>query len=117
MTGNFKMEQGVITLPAITYSVPGATIELKGTYGLLGGTLDFVGNAKMQATVSEMVGGWKGLLLSPLDSYLKKDGVGTEVPIHIRGTREQPQFGIDFDRIKLKAAKPQEDKSLNVKQP
>ena len=117
MTGNFKMEQGVITLPEITYSVPGATIELKGTYGVLGGTLDFVGNAKMQATVSEMVGGWKGLLLSPLDSYLKKDGVGTEVPIHIRGTREQPQFGIDFDRIKLKAAKPQEDKSLNEKQP
>src|ERR1035438_4851353 len=58
----------------------------------------------MQATVSEMVGGWKGLLLSPLDSYLKKDGVGTEVPIHIRGTREQPQFGIDFDRIKLERA-------------
>jgi len=116
MTGNFNMEQGVITLPAITYCVPGATIELKGTYGVLSGGLDFVGNAKMQATVSQMVGGWKGLLLSPLDSYLKKDGAGTEVPIHIRGTREQPQFGIDFDRIRLKTAKSQQDNSENQEQ-
>jgi len=44
-----------------------------------GGTLDFIGNAKMQASVSEMVGGWKGLLLTPLDRYLKKDGAGTEI--------------------------------------
>jgi len=84
--------------------VPGATIQLKGTYGVQGGTLDFIGNAKMQASVSEMVGGWKGLLLTPLDRYLKKDGAGTEIPIHIRGTRDQPQFGIDFNRMKGRSA-------------
>jgi len=85
--------------------VPGAVIQLKGTYVVEGGALNFTGNAKMEATVSEMVGGWKGLLLSPLDKYLKKDGAGTEVPIYIRGTREKPQFGIDFSRMKLGLAK------------
>ena len=104
MEGDFQMGGGVIKLPTLTYTVPGATIQLKGTYGVQGGTLDFIGNAKMQASVSEMVGGWKGLLLTPLDRYLKKDGEGTEIPIHIRGTRDQPQFGIDFNRMKGRSA-------------
>ena len=54
----------------------------------------------MQATVSKMIGGWKGLLAKPIDRYFRKDGAGTEVPIHIAGTRESPQFGVDFGRMK-----------------
>ena len=104
MEGNFQMAGGVITLPALTYTVPGATIELKGTYGVEGGALDFTGNAKMAATVSEMVGGWKGSLLKPLDRYFQKNGAGTEIPIHIGGTREQPQFEVDFGRMKGSSA-------------
>jgi hypothetical protein len=104
MKGNFQMASGVVTLPALEYTVPGAVIDLKGTYGVDGGKLDFLGTAKMQATVSAMVGGWKGLLLKPVDRYFKKDGAGTEVPIHINGTRENPQFGIDLDRMKGSSA-------------
>jgi hypothetical protein len=88
----------------LTYTVPGATIQLKGTYGVEGGALDFTGNAKMAATVSEMVGGWKGSLLKPLDRYFQKNGAGTEIPIHIGGTREQPQFEVDFGRMKGSSA-------------
>jgi hypothetical protein len=101
MQSNFQLEDGVITLPALEYTVPGAEIEFKGTYKLDGGALDFTGSAKLDASVSKMVGGWKGLLLSPADRYFKRDGAGTEVPIHIEGTREAPQFGIDLDRMKL----------------
>ncbi len=101
MEGDFQMAGGVVTLPSLTYTVPGAAIQLKGTYGVEGGALDFAGTAKMQATVSEMVGGWKGLLLSPLDRYFKKDGAGTEIPIHINGTREKPGFGLDLGRIQV----------------
>jgi hypothetical protein len=96
MQGDFKMAGGVVTLPNLVYTVPGATIDLKGTYGLDGGTLDFTGTAKMQATVSQMVGGWLGALLKPADRFFRKNGAGTEVPIRIQGTREQPKFGIDF---------------------
>lgn len=100
MGGDFQMAGGVITLPNLNYTVPGAVIQLKGTYGIEGGTLDFAGTAKLQATVSEIVGGWKGLLLKPADRFFKKNGAGTEVPIHVSGTREDPKFGIDFDRFK-----------------
>jgi hypothetical protein len=100
MQSDFKMEGGVITLPNLKYTVPGADIELKGTYGVESGALNFDGTAKMQATVSAMVGGWKGLLLKPADRFFKKDGAGTEVPIHIDGTRQDPHFKIDFGRMK-----------------
>ena len=100
MEGDFQMAEGVIALPSLTYTVPGATIQLKGTYGVEGGALDFAGTAKMEATVSEIVGGWKGLLLKPLDRHFEKNGAGTEVQIHIRGTREQPEFGVDLGRMK-----------------
>jgi len=100
MESSFQLAGGVITLPALDYTVPGAKIELKGTYGLDGGALNFDGTAKMDASVSKMVGGWKGLLLKPVDRHFKKDGAGTEVPIHIEGTREEPKFGIGVDRKK-----------------
>ncbi len=101
MKGTYMMENALITLPALEYTVPGAVIDLKGTYGVKGGALDFRGKARMQATVSAMVGGWKGLLLKPVDRYFEKDGAGTEVPIQINGTRENPQFGVEFNRMKL----------------
>jgi hypothetical protein len=99
MQGSFRMAGGVVTLPALAYTVPGAKIQLAGTYGLTDGALNFAGTAKMEASVSKMVGGWKGMLLAPADHLFKRDGAGAEVPIHIEGTREAPKFGIDFDRL------------------
>ncbi len=96
---NFKMADGVITLPNLKYTVPGAQIDLRGTYGLDGGTLNFTGTARTEATVSKMVGGWKGFLLKPADKLFKKNGSGTEVPIHVDGTEQDPHFGVDFKKI------------------
>lgn len=100
MRSDFTMADATIALPNLKYTVPGAEIDLKGTYGMHGGLLNFVGTAKTEATVSEMVGGWKGALLKPADRYFKKDGAGTELPIHVSGTRENPQFGVDLGRMK-----------------
>jgi hypothetical protein len=105
MRGEFHMADGSVTLPALEYTVPGAEVDLKGTYTIDSGLIDFAGIARMDATVSQMVGGWKGILLKPVDRYFKKDGAGTQVPVHIRGTRDDPEFGIDLNR--MKASSPQ----------
>ncbi len=96
MQSSFTVANGVVTLPDLEYRVPGADVALKGTYGLDGGALDFTGKAMMHATVSKMLGGWKGALATPLDHFFKKDGAGTEVPVRIDGTRDNPHFGLDF---------------------
>lgn len=96
MTSKFTIANAVVSLPDLTYTVPGAVIALKGNYDIDGGGLDFSGDARMQATVSQMVGGWKGALLSPLDRFFKKDGAGTKVKVHVGGTRRDPHFSIAF---------------------
>ena len=100
MVGDFQMDGGVITLPSLSYRVPGALIQLKGTYGVEGGALNFTGTAQLQATVSQMVGGVAGILIKPADRLFRKPGAGTVIPIEVRGTREEPVFGVDFEHFK-----------------
>jgi hypothetical protein len=99
MNGHFELGDGKLQLQDLSYRVPGAEILAHGAYGLKDGTLAFEGDARLDATVSQVVGGWKGFLLKPADHFLKKNGAGTDVPIHIDGTRKDPKFGVDFGRI------------------
>jgi hypothetical protein len=100
MQSDFKMAGGVITLPNLQYTVPGAQIALSGTYGVSGGQINFTGKARMEATISKMVGGWKGFLLKPADKFFEHNGAGTVIPIQVSGTRKDPQFGVDFGGLK-----------------
>ncbi|HTB98993.1 MAG TPA: hypothetical protein VK716_18435 [Terracidiphilus sp.] len=100
MQSDFKVAAGKVSLPNLDFTVPGADIQLKGSYGLVDGTIGFAGTARMEATVSKMVGGWKGFLLKPADRFFKGDGAGTEVPVHVDGTREHPEFGVDLKQMK-----------------
>jgi hypothetical protein len=99
MQGHFKLGGGTLQLPDLDYHVPGADIVVHGAYGLKEGSLGFEGDAKLEASLSKIVGGWKGFLLKPADRYLRKNGAGTDVPIHLSGTRKDPKFGVDFDRL------------------
>jgi hypothetical protein len=102
MHGDFKLADAGLNLSNLRYDIPGATIKLAGIYSLDGAKFNFAGTADMQATVSRMVGGWRGVLLMPFDRIFQKNGVGTEVPFKIDGTRSDPHFGLDFDRLKKK---------------
>jgi hypothetical protein len=96
MTGDFTMSAGEIKLPDFVYQIPGAEIDLHGKYVVEGGAIEFHGTARMQATVSHMIGGWKGKMLTPVDRLFKKDGAGTKLKIHITGTRDDPHLGLDL---------------------
>jgi hypothetical protein len=99
MQGHFQLSGGFLHLPDLDYHVPGADVQVNGVYGLEDGTLKFDGDAKLDATLSKVVGGWKGFLLKPADRFLKKNGAGTDVPIHLAGTRKEPKFGLDWNRL------------------
>jgi len=96
MHGVFDLADGKLRLPQLVCTVPGAEIQLAGVYTLDGREFDFTGHARMQAAVSNIVGGWKGKLLTPLDPFFSKHGAGTEVPIKITGTNTNPHFGLNY---------------------
>ncbi len=102
MQGDFQLEDASLRLSNLRYDIPGAAIKLAGIYSLDGAKFNFAGTADMQATVSRMVGGWRGVLLMPFDRMFQKNGAGAEVPFKIDGTRSDPHFGLDFDRLKKK---------------
>jgi hypothetical protein len=73
---------------------------MTGEYSLDGNTFDFHGTARMDAKLSQMVTGWKSILLKPVDPFFKKNGAGTEVPFKITGTKSEPRFGLDLGHNK-----------------
>jgi hypothetical protein len=94
--GTFDLEDGMITFPKIQFSVPGTVVALNGKYSMDGSKLDFHGTARMDAKLSQMLTGWKALLLKPVDPFFSKNGAGTEVPVQVTGTRAEPHIGLDF---------------------
>ena len=93
--GDFIFGDGKIALKNLEYRVPGADIALDGTYTLGSEQFDFTGSAQLDAKISQMVTGWKSLLLKPVDPFFSKHGE-TVVPIRITGTRSSPHIGLDF---------------------
>jgi hypothetical protein len=106
MRGNFTFGSSRVGVTALNFLVPGAAIDLQGVYALDGQTLDFNGTARLDAHVSQMVTGWKSLLLKPVDPFFAKDGAGTLVPIRVGGTTSHPDIGLDFKHKGDKDQKP-----------
>jgi len=106
MRGDFNLADASLNLSNLHYDIPGAHIKLDGIYSLDGARFNFTGTADMQATISRMVGGWKGLLLMPFDRVFAKNGAGTEVPFKVDGTKSDPHFGLDLGRRNPPPGKP-----------
>jgi hypothetical protein len=94
--GVFKLQNGVIDFSQLQFEVPGTQVNLTGQYSLDGNQFDFHGKARMNAKLSQMVTGWKAILLKPADPFFSKDGAGTELPVKVTGTKSEPHFGADF---------------------
>jgi VCBS repeat-containing protein len=99
--GRFHLENGVVNFSSVSFSVPGASIDLAGTYKLVSGEIDMKGHLKLQAELSQTTTGAKSFFLKVLDPFFKKDGAGTEIPITITGTRDKPDIGVTILHKKI----------------
>jgi hypothetical protein len=104
-SGKFRMADGVIRFPAVSFEVDGARVEMSGTYTVRGQGLNFDGRIRLQAGVSQMLVGKKRWLLRPFDKLFRRDGA-TEFPIHIRGSVAHPAFGVDVGETVKRALLP-----------
>jgi hypothetical protein len=101
LRGHFRLENGVITFTKLTFGVPGAAILLSGTYNLRGEDLDFSGQLRMQARLSQTVTGAKSFFLKAVDPFFAKNGAGSVIPISITGKRDSPTIGVTVFHKKI----------------
>ncbi|MGA3240363.1 MAG: hypothetical protein ABSG03_29140, partial [Bryobacteraceae bacterium] len=92
----FQLDNAIIHFSQLSFGVPGAKLDLAGNYDLDADSLAFGGTVKLQATVSQMVTGWKRWALKPVDRFFEKEGAGTFLRFHIGGTSRKPKFGLDL---------------------
>jgi hypothetical protein len=95
MKGRFVLKDGVAHFSQLSFEVPGALIQLTGSYGLRSEQMNFVGSARLEAKLSQMTTGIKSKLLKVVDPFFRKDGA-TVIPIKIAGTRTSPRFGLNI---------------------
>jgi hypothetical protein len=94
--GRFTMRNGTITFPSLSFVTQGARVQLAGHY-TADGAMDFEGTIRMSADVSQMVTGRKRFFLRIFDPLMRSDGA-TQFPIHIRGTVDDPDFGVNVGK-------------------
>lgn len=100
LKGQVVLEKGIARFSNLTFGIPGAKARMHGTYNLLNHKIDLHGRMRVDTTISKTTTGVKSLLLKLMDPIFKKKKKGEVVPIHINGTYEHPQFGLDLTEQK-----------------
>jgi len=95
LQGRFQLDNGLMTFRDLHFEVERAEVQVEGTYDLTHETLNFHGDLRLNAKLSQTMAGFKSILLKPFDGFFRKNGM-TEIPIRITGTRSSPLFGSDF---------------------
>lgn len=96
LRGAFTMDQSTINMSNLVFAVEGADIDLAGTYQVDSGQIDFRGHLEMDAKLSQTMTGVKSFFLKAVDRFFEKKGAGTYLPIKITGTKDHPNYGLDF---------------------
>jgi len=94
--GQFVVRQGTARFSGIEFEVPGAGVQLNGSYQMKSGDMDFRGHLIIDAKLSEMTTGAKSIVLKLFDPFFKKDGGGSSIPIKITGNSTHPHYGLDL---------------------
>ena len=97
--GDFNLSNGLMSFSKLSFNVPGASVDLHGTYGLVTENLNFLGTVRLEAEASHTTTGFKSLLLKPLELLLKDKRAGTVVPFKITGNRSHPHFGLQMGKL------------------
>lgn len=101
LRGRFALRSGTLSFSTLTFAVPGAMVQLTGTYQLESEALDFSGQLLLDASLRETTSGAKAILATIAQPFFRRKGGGSSIPIRIGGTRAKPSFGLDVKRALL----------------
>jgi hypothetical protein len=92
------MRKGTLTFADLSFAVPGAVVQLAGTYDVKRELLEFHGDLLLDATLEKTTTGWKAVAAKLAQPLFRRPGGGSKLPIKIAGPRTKPEFGLDVRR-------------------
>ncbi len=98
LKGQVVLAGGIAKFADLSFGIPGAKARMHGTYNLLNEKIDMHGLMRVDTKISKTTTGVKSLFLKMMDPLFKKKKKGEVVPVHISGTYDHPQFGLDLDQ-------------------
>lgn len=98
LSGKFTLRAGTLAFSELSFSVPGAVVQIAGTYSLRQEALDFRGHLLLDATLAETTTGWKAVVARVAQPLFRRPGGGSKLPIRISGHPKKPEFGLDVRR-------------------
>ena len=95
VAGHVELRDATATFVNSSFTIPGASAQMHGTYNLQSEAIDLHGTLKTDAELSKMSSGLKSVMLKPFDVFFKRKHAGAVVPVHLIGTYKDPQPGLD----------------------
>ena len=96
LKGKVLLRNEIAKFDDTSFKVPAAEATLHGTYNLEDTKIDFHGDLKTEASLSDDSTGVKAVLLKPLDPLFKKKHAGAVVPVEMTGRYHDPHFGVSL---------------------
>lgn len=105
LRGQVRLEKGMANFSDLSFGIPGAMAHMHGNYGVITHKIDLHGTMQVDSKISNTTTGVKALLLKAMDPFFKKKKTGEIIPVHIGGTYEHPQYGLDVGKQDSQDAK------------
>jgi hypothetical protein len=86
------MKDGTANFSQLSFTVPGATANMAGTFNLVNKRVDLHGTMSMQAKISQTKSGVKSFFMKVLDPFFKKKNAGAVVPVAMTGVYGNTHF-------------------------
>lgn len=97
LSGHVDLHNATANFSDLSFRVPGAHAQMHGTYNVESKAIDLHGTLKTDAEFSQMTSGFKSVLLKPFNSlFQRKHHPGSRLAIHLLGTYDDPQAGVDL---------------------
>ena len=100
LKGSVLLSEAIAKFRDVSFRVPGAEATMHGNYNLETTQIDFYGDLKTAASISNESTGVKAILLKPFDPLFKRKHAGAVVPVAVTGTYSDPHFGLALPRKK-----------------
>lgn len=105
LSGHVELRNAIATMSDLSFTVPGASALMHGTYDIHSEAVALHGTLKTEAEFSDLTSGFKSVLLKPFNSLFKRKHAGAEIPVHLLGTYQHPETGLDLPDKKAPAPK------------